>query len=272
MEFGARSNTGQVRKNNEDSLAMSPEMKLFVVSDGMGGLASGEIASRLAVETVLEHCRESDSNSALALIGERIEGVSQTSNRLASAVRLANQVIQQVAREEATHRGMGATIVAVRFEDERFSVAHVGDSRVYRLRDDHLEQLTQDHSLVAEQVRQGEMTDREAGDSNLQNVLVRALGIDAEVEADVTEELWMEGDTILLCTDGLTREVSDSQIVTVLLDTQNAQEAADRLVDLANQAGGHDNITALVLRPSSPGTGAFGRIGRFEKWLRRLRD
>jgi protein phosphatase len=160
MELGARSDTGHVRTNNEDSLAMSPEMNLFVVSDGMGGLASGEIASRLAVDTVLDHCRESDGNSTLALIGERIEGVSQTSNRLASAVRLANRVIQQVAREEATHRGMGATIVAVRFEGERMSVAHVGDSRAYRLRDGHLEQLTQDHSLVAEQVRQGEMTEQ----------------------------------------------------------------------------------------------------------------
>jgi len=272
MEFGARSDIGQVRKNNEDSLAMSPEMNLFVVSDGMGGLASGEIASRLAVETVLAHCREGDVNSELALTGERINGVSRGSNRLASAVRLANHVIQKAAHENAAHRGMGATIAVVRCEAERMSVAHVGDSRVYRLRDQRLEQLTQDHSLVAEQVRQGEMTEREACESNLQNVLIRALGIDANVETDVTDELLMDGDTILLCTDGLTREVSDKQIATVLSDMKNAQGAADRLVDLANQAGGRDNITAIVLRASSRSEGAFARIERLGRWLRRLGD
>jgi protein phosphatase len=267
IEFGARSDTGHARQNNEDSLAMSPEMSLFIVSDGMGGLASGEIASRLAVDTVLTHCRQSDANATLALIGERIEGVSQTSNRLASAVRLANQVLQKAARENVAHYGMGATIAAVRCEGDRLSIAHVGDSRAYRLRDNRLEQLTQDHSFVAEQVRQGEMTEREASHSNLQNVLVRALGIDADVEVDVTEDLLLDGDTILLCTDGLTREVSDSQIAAVLLGTRDAQEAADHLVDLANESGGRDNITAIVLRPSSLRAGAFARMGRLGKWL-----
>jgi protein phosphatase len=126
--------------------------------------------------------------------------------------------------------------------------------------------------LVAEQVRQGEMTEEGANESNLQNVLIRALGIDAEVEADVTEELLMEGDTILLCADGLTREVSDSQIAMVLRDAKDAQDAVDQLVDLANQAGGRDNATAIVLRPFSQAAGTFGRIGRLGKWLRRLGD
>jgi protein phosphatase len=116
------------------------------------------------------------------------------------------------------------------------------------------------------------MTEREACESNLQNVLIRALGIDANVETDVTDELLMDGDTILLCTDGLTREVSDKQIATVLSDTKNAQGAADRLVDLANQAGGRDNITAIVLRASSRSEGAFARIERLGRWLRRLGD
>jgi len=272
MEFGARSDTGQVRKNNEDSFAMSSALNLFIVSDGMGGLASGEVASRLAVDTVLKHCGESDVNSAYALVGQPIEGVSEASNRLVSAVRLANQVIQRAARENAAHHGMGATIAAVRCEGERMSVAHAGDSRVYRLRDGRLEQLTQDHSLVAEQVRQGGMTEREASDSNLQNVLVRALGIDADVDPDVSEELVMGGDTILLCTDGLTREVSDDQIATVLSETKDAQQAADKLVDLANLAGGRDNITAIVLRPASQSAGALARIGRLGKWLRGLGD
>ena len=272
MDFGARSDTGKVRSNNEDSLAVSPELNLFVVSDGMGGQASGEIASRLAVETVLAHCSESDSNSASPLVGRPIEGVSQATNRLASAVRLANQVIQQASRQNPAQRGMGATIVAVRCDGDRMSVAHVGDSRVYRLRDARLERLTLDHSYVAEQVRHGALTEREGSESELQNVLVRALGVDDEVEVDVTDELLLEGDAILLCTDGLTRELSDPQIAAVLQEARNAQEAADQLVALANQAGGRDNITAVVLRPFSRGTGRFVRMGRIGKWLRGLGD
>lgn len=266
MKFGARSDVGRVRENNEDSLAMSREMNLFVVSDGIGGLDSGEIASRLAVNTVLAHCCESEDNPALALVGEPIEGVSQISNRLASAIRLANRTIRQTAHENAAQRGMGATIVAVRCTSERMSVAHVGDSRAYRLRDDRLEQLTQDHSLAAEQVRKGDITEQEASASNLQDVLLRALGIDYDVEADVTEELVLEGDTILLCTDGLTREVSDGQIAKVLREAEDAQEAADHLVDLAKQAGGRDNITAIVLRPSTSETG----WGSLATWFRSL--
>jgi len=270
MEFGARSDIGRVRTNNEDSLAISPEMNLFVVSDGMGGQASGEIASRLAVDTVLAHCWESDSNLSPAFVGEHIEGISELSNRLASAVRLANEVIQHTAQEKATDGGMGATIVAVRCEGERMTIAHVGDSRAYRLRDDQLEQLTRDHSLVAEQVRYGEITEQEARSSELQNVLIRSLGVEPEVEVDVSEELLIEGDTILLCTDGLTHEVSDDQIESTLRNSRDAQDAADQLVDLANRAGGRDNVTVVVVRPFSDAPGAFARIGRLGKWLRSL--
>jgi PPM family protein phosphatase len=267
MEFGIGSERGRVRKNNEDSLLVAPEMNLFVVADGMGGLASGEVASHLTVDTIFAHCCEAHCNPSLALIGECVEGVSQISNRLVSSIRLANQVVHQEAGKIGAQQGMGSTVVAVRCEGDRMSVVHVGDSRAYRLRDDCLEQLTPDHSLVAEQVRQGQMTEREAGDSNLQNILIRALGIDSEVEADVIEELLVKGDTILLCTDGLTRELSDSQIAAILRRAKDAREAADQLVTFANQAGGRDNITAIVLRPSLQAPGAFARIGRLRKWL-----
>jgi protein phosphatase len=165
---------------------------------------------------------------------------------------------------------MGATIVAVRCEGERMSVAHVGDSRAYRLRDNELEQLTRDHSLVAEQVRHGEMTEEEGSASELQNVLLRGLGIEAEVEVDVTDELLVEGDVILLCTDGLTHEVPDTQIASILRGASDPQKAADQLVNAANQAGGRDNITAIVLLPFSQRTGTFSRAGRLGKWLRSL--
>jgi serine/threonine protein phosphatase PrpC len=265
IEFGARSDTGCVRENNEDSYRVAPEMSLFVLSDGMGGLESGEVASRMAVDTVLAHCREAEANPSLPFAGEPIQGICGASNRLASAIRLANEVVHRAAQQGAGHRGMGATVVAVRFADERMSVAHVGDSRIYRLRGGELEQLTQDHSFVAEQVRRGQMTAEEAASSTMQNVLVRALGIDPAVKVDVSEELVIEGDTILLCSDGLTRELSDTQIAAVLGECAEAQEAASRLVDLAKQAGGGDNVTVIVLRHAAKPVGAFARIGKWFK-------
>jgi serine/threonine protein phosphatase PrpC len=268
MEFGAQSDTGCVRENNEDSFRLAPEMNLFVLSDGMGGLAFGEVASRLAVDTVLAHCREAEADPSLPFAGECIDGISAASNRLASAIRLANEIVHRAALENGAGQRMGATVVAVRFADERMSLAHVGDSRAYRLRGGEFEQLTEDHSFVAEQMRRGRMTWQEAGSSTLQNVLVRALGIDPLVEVDVTEELVMEDDTVLLCSDGLTRELSDAQIAAVLGETDDAQEAAGRLVDFAKQAGGGDNITAIVLRHAAKPVGAFARIGRLGKWFK----
>jgi protein phosphatase len=191
--------------------------------------------------------------------------VSAASNRLASAIRFANAEVHRAAQQNAAQRGMGATVVAVWFADERMSLAHLGDSRAYRLRGGEFEQLTSDHSYIAEQVRRGIMTEDEAAKSSLQNVLIRALGIDPEVEVEVNEELAMEGDAVLLCSDGLTRELSDAQIAAVLSDATDAQAAADRLVDLANQAGGEDNITAIVVRYAPKPAGAFARIGHWFK-------
>jgi protein phosphatase len=265
VEFGAQSDTGCVRDNNEDSFGLAPDISLFVLSDGMGGLAFGEVASRLSVDTVLGHCRDAVASPSLPLVGERVDGLSEASNRLASAIRLANQAVHETARQNGAEGKMGATLVAVCFADQRMSLAQVGDSRAYRLRGDAFEQLTRDHSFVAEQMRQGRMTEQEAGSSALQSVLIRAIGIDPEVDVDVSEEPSMEGDTLLLCSDGLTRELSDAQIAAVLGESDDAQEAADRLVDLAKQAGGGDNVTAIVLRCAAKPVGAFARIG---KWLK----
>jgi serine/threonine protein phosphatase PrpC len=264
-DFGSRSDAGRIRENNEDSLCLAPEMNLFVLSDGMGGQASGEVASRLATETIVAYCREAQVTPSSALTGMRIAGVSDTSNRLASAIRLANRVVHQAAEHTAEQRGMGATVVAVWLEEQRMSLAHVGDSRAYRLRGEALEQLTEDHSFVAEQVRRGSMTEQEAASSNLQNVLLRALGVDPEVQVELHEHVLLEGDTFLLCSDGLTRELSDVQIAAILGDAEDAQDAADRLVDLANQAGGEDNITAIVVRHAAKPAGTLARVGR---WLK----
>jgi PPM family protein phosphatase len=265
LQFGARSDIGCVRENNEDSFCVAPEMNLFVLSDGMGGLASGEIASRLTVDGVVKHCHEARVNAALPLVGKRIAGISEASNRLVSAIRVANHAVHDAAREKGDEGRMGSTLAAIRIDCERMSLAHVGDSRIYRLRGGAFEQLTRDHSFVAEQMRQGRMTAEEAGSSALQSVLIRAIGIDAEVDVEASDELLMEGDTVLLCSDGLTRELSDAQIAAVLGEHEDAQEAADSLVDLAKQAGGGDNVTVIVVHSSPKPAGALARIGR---WLK----
>jgi PPM family protein phosphatase len=268
MKFGVSSDTGLVRENNEDRFGSAPEISLFVVSDGMGGMASGEVASRLAVETVLAHCREAQANPTLPLVGERIIGLSEVANRLASAVRLANQVIFTAGQKDPERQGMGATVVAARISDHRLSLAHAGDSRAYRLREGRLEQLTQDHSLVAESVRRGILNEREAGASGMWTVLVRALGIEPEVEVDVSEHTITDGDTLLLCSDGLTRELSDLQIAGILANVSSPQKAAGHLVDLANRAGGGDNITAMVVCHGSRPAAALARILRPGRWFR----
>jgi protein phosphatase len=265
MEFGTRSDTGRVRENNEDSFLVAPELNLFVLCDGMGGQASGEVASRLAAETIVAHCRDAEANLALPLVGGRIDGASEAADRLASAVRLANRAVHQAAQQNEAQTGMGATVVAVQVAAERITIAHVGDSRAYRLRNGELELLTQDHSFIAEQVRQGLMTAEEASQSKLQNVLLRALGIEPDVKVEVNEELMMEGDTVLLCSDGLTHELSDEQIAAALCGTEETQEAANGLVELANRAGGGDNITVIALRHAPKFAGAVAKIGRWFK-------
>jgi len=265
IEIGARSDCGRARENNEDSFRVAPELGLFIVSDGMGGMASGEVASRLAVDAVIEHCVEAAKNPALPLDGLHIPGASPAGDRLASAMRLANAKVRKAAAENPSQQGMGATIVAVQLEDERIILAHVGDSRAYRLRQGELDQLTEDHSFVAEQVRRGMMTRQEAEQSKLQNVLLRALGPEPEVLVELNEELLQDDDAILLCSDGLTKELSCAQISAVLDDAEDAEEAADRLVALANEAGGSDNITVIVIRTAPKPVGALARIGRWFK-------
>lgn len=238
---------------------------MFVLSDGMGGLESGEVASRLAVETVIEHCEQATADPSLAVFGKLIEGVSAASNRLASAVRLANVAIYENAQNRGGKAAMGATIVVVRVIDDRVCIAHVGDSRAYLLRAGQFDQLTEDHSFVADQVRRGMLTPEEAARSKMHNVLTRALGIDPQVDVDVSEELLVDGDTFLVCSDGLFRELSNEQITGVLQETDDPQRAASRLVDMANEAGGGDNITVIVLRNSPKSARPFAKIGRWFK-------
>jgi PPM family protein phosphatase len=230
---------GRKRPSNEDAFGYSVEHGVYVVCDGMGGAAAGEIASSLAVDEVMRFLTSRDASHPAATEAEQ-------------AVSDANQAILDKARRSNKLAGMGTTLVALLAEERRAWMINVGDSRGYRLRnsrpDCRLEQITLDHSLVEEQVRMGRMDRAEAQRSPLRNVITRALGTQSAVTPDIFELETAPGDLFMLCSDGLTRELSDSFIESLLKDGAPLEELCTRLVAAANQAGGHDNITCLLVR------------------------
>src|ERR1700730_6394065 len=239
---------------------MVQPLNLFVISDGMGGEAHGEIASAMAVETVVKTCMGEETGT-LAASAETQPGWSDKTRRLFNAAHLANKKIYESAQANPLQQGMGATLTAAWINEEKLSVVHVGDSRVYLLRSGTLQQLTSDHSLVAEQVRRGILTAAEAEESQMQSVLLRALGSQPEVEVDAEEHMVIARDILLLCSDGLTRMVIEPEIAGTLQSEPDATKAAQKLVNLANDRGGSDNITVIVVRIGAESKGWFS-------WLR----
>ncbi len=259
---GGATDVGRVRTNNEDCYRIVAPLNLFVLSDGMGGEAHGEVASALAVETVVKHCLDVEANPAARVLGQTQPNWSARTKRLATALHLANKCIFQSAEEHPEQHGMGATLTAAWIDGAKLSIAHVGDSRAYLLRTGSLLQLTRDHSLVAEQVRRGILTAAEAEESDMQSVLLRALGAHPEIEVDAEEHLLFPRDILLLCSDGLTRMVTEPEIAGTLQAETDPAQAAEKLVALANERGGPDNITVVIVRLEKDSKGWFS-------WLRR---
>ncbi len=259
---GGVTDVGRVRTNNEDCYKIVGPLHLFVLSDGMGGEAHGEVASAMAVETVVKHCLDIEANPAARVIGAVQSNWSARTKRLSTAVHLANRNIFKSAEENRDRHGMGATLTAVWIDGAKLSIAHVGDSRAYLLRGGSLLQLTRDHSLVAEQVRRGILTAAEAEESDMQSVLLRALGAQEEIEVDAEEHTLFPRDVLLLCSDGLTRMVTDPEIAGTLQAETDPTRAAEKLAALANERGGPDNITVVIVRLEKDSIGWFS-------WLRR---
>ena len=231
----AVSDCGSSRPSNEDAFGYSAEHGVYVVCDGMGGAAAGEVASAMAVEEVMHLL--SNRNITMPL-EHAVEG----------AIRAANESIHLRAEDNPQLEGMGTTLVGLVTEGRRVVVFNVGDSRCYRLRDNKLEQISKDHSLVEEQVRMGRITPEEALRSPQRNVITRALGTQKNVEPDLFELEAEVGDIFLLCTDGLTGELPDPLIESMLAADLFLDERCARLVSAANKAGGHDNVTCLLVR------------------------
>lgn len=259
---GGVTDLGRVRTNNEDCFRIVEPLSLFVLSDGMGGEAHGEVASALAVETIVKQCMDSQMDPMATQLGNFDPAWSEKSKRLTAAVHQANRNIYESAEAHPEQHGMGATVTAAWIDGSKLSIAHVGDSRAYLLRSGTLQQLTSDHSLVAEQVRRGILTAAEAEESEMQSVLLRALGALPDVEVDTDEHILFARDILMLCCDGLTRMVTEPEIAGTLQAEMDPTKAAERLIELANERGGVDNITVIVVRVGSESKGWFS-------WLRR---
>jgi protein phosphatase len=235
----AVSDRGRKRPSNEDSFGFSVEHGVYVVCDGMGGAAAGEIASSLAVDEVLRRLSDRPQTETMPDVAEQ-------------ALAAANEVIFSRSERNNKLSGMGTTLVGLVVEERRVWVLNIGDSRCYRLRKSRLEQVTLDHSLVEEQVRLGRMTHSEALRSPLRNVITRALGTQNQVTPDIFELEAEAGDLFMLSSDGLTRELSDQEIELMLgadvSGESSLSELCGRLVEAAKKAGGHDNITCLLVR------------------------
>lgn len=248
VEVAGKSDVGCVRQNNEDNFGYDSRFGVYVVCDGMGGQAAGEVASKMGVDTMLTYFRQAGKGGPFPQVGTPVDGVSPRAQALGSAIQLANEAIHEAATAHSSRSGMGSTVVAVLVEKNFFSIGHAGDSRIYQIRNGAIEQLTRDHSLVMEQVRRGLLTLQEAQTSEMQNIIIRALGPEPKVAPDLDDLMGLPGDVLLLCSDGLTRHVPDDSILEIVQGTISLSLMADRLIDAARDAGGSDNITALLLR------------------------
>lgn len=224
-----------------------PQLGLYVVCDGMGGGNAGEIASALAVEAIHAHLTEASRHADLPLVGPYDATVSAPANRLASAIRTANDIIHRESWSTPDYAGMGTTVVAALFGEEVLSIAHVGDSRLYLIRKGTIQALTTDHSWVADQIRKGLMTEEEAERSPHRNIVTRALGIESSVDVELTEIPVKSGDRLLLCSDGLTRGVRSYDILHILNGSEDLPTMSDHLIAMANETGGDDNTTVVVV-------------------------
>jgi len=252
LEIAGVSDVGRKRSHNEDSIGSDTGLGVTVLADGMGGYKAGEVASAIAVNQIMEEMRAGLPKLRPGEIDEE-SGYSKESLMMKAAIGKANETILNTAESQPQCQGMGTTVVAAMFYDDRITVAHVGDSRMYRLRSDEFEQITVDHSLLQELIDKGFYTPEEAKKSLNKNLVTRAVGVEHAVNADVTEEVVKPGDIYLLCSDGLSDLVEDEEIHLTLNEfSDNLQKAAEILVQKANNKGGKDNISVILARTLRP--------------------
>jgi protein phosphatase len=241
-------NVGRKRNHNEDNFGIMVEYGLFMVADGMGGHASGEVASKMAVDAMQDFFAQTqdDPERTWPYKMDRSKGYEE--NRLITGIKLANLRIYETAQREAKKRGMGTTFVGIFTANDGVYVAHVGDSRVYRFREGRLEMLTEDHSLLNDYIKMKRLTPEEIANFPHKNVIVRALGMKDTVKVDTRFEVPQLNDLYVLCSDGLSGPVSDHEMAQILTEHQDIQVATSKLIERANENGGPDNVTCVLVR------------------------
>ena len=237
LRYGVGTDVGCVRDHNEDAYGIQPDLGLFIVADGMGGHAAGEVASDMTVRIVEEVVEQ-----------HALHGDAVSENVLQEALQIANREVYARGRREPERGNMGSTAVVLWVRDKRYTLAHVGDSRIYRVRGGKLEALTRDHSYVQGLLDQGVLTPQEAETHPQRNVITRAIGTDPAVEADTATGRVVPGDVFLLCSDGLSGVVDEKEIGAVLRKVRDPEQACEKLLRQARDAGGPDNITAVIVR------------------------
>lgn len=248
VRFAGDTNVGMKRAHNEDSLYLPETERLAIVADGMGGHASGEVASKLAVETISGFFKTTQDEQRLTWPFKMDRGHRYDVNRLVTAIKLANLKIHEQAQRDPRCHGMGTTVISVLFLDDALVVGHVGDSRLYRKREGLLEQLTEDHSLLNDYIKMKHLSPQEIEAFPHKNVIVRALGMRDTVQVDIHVDAPRLGDVYILCSDGLSGMVTDEQIAEIAGSGQDLDGICEQLITLANQNGGLDNVTVIAAR------------------------
>ena len=268
IDFAEITDTGRVREHNEDAIGSNPDIGLMVLADGMGGYNAGEVASGIAVQIVTELAADGASREERNDIDPH-SGMMRQSIVLRDAIYRANKIIFQTAQSQTHCEGMGTTIVACMFYDDKVSIAHVGDSRAYRLRGGQLDQMTLDHSLLQELVDRGFYSEEEAQRSTNRNYVTRALGVEPTVEVEVHEHDVLSDDVFLLCSDGLPDMVEDDDIhLTISTFNASLDVVGQQLIDLANDHGGRDNVSVMLAQVKEPFPARKGLLAKVAGWFR----
>ena len=264
LDMATATHPGMVRSHNEDCIAVDPQIGLAVLADGMGGYNAGEVASGIAVAMISAEMKKS-----IAKLKPEEYDLPAMERLLAEHSVKANGAIYHASQTQAQYAGMGTTLVVALWYDNHIAVAHIGDSRLYRLREDVLEQVTRDHSLLQEQIDSGLITKEQARHSQNKNLVTRAVGIDPQVEPEVHTYPAQVGDVFLICSDGLSDMVTDEDIQLTLASLKvNLPLAAEQLVQQANDNGGRDNVSVILIRVLKEYPAAHGLIGKMKSWFR----
>ena len=246
IESAGITDIGRKRKNNEDALFLDDDLGLYIVADGMGGHLAGEVASRLVVETIRDYMERFKEDENAEELEDADESLSKEANRLLSAITLANQGVYQVAESNESYHGMGSTVSVIYFTDNTVISANVGDSPVYLVHDGSIELLSVTHNVLADQIARNPEAANWLG-AEFKHMLTRAMGIEQTVTPDVCEIQFFDGDILTICSDGLSDKVTPDEILNIV-EIERAEIACQTMVDIANERGGDDNITIIVLR------------------------